>query len=115
MEEELISNGLSAFIEDNFQTAVSYFSKVLEKNESNERALLYRACAHNKIGEYELALKDLTQIKTESFEILYQRAIAHLYGENFEEAKKALNEAKKINQSDTQEKKLSSLLTRLDK
>jgi tetratricopeptide (TPR) repeat protein len=116
MEQELISNGLSAFIEDNYQTAISYFSKALEKNESNEKALLYRASAHNKIGEYGLALKDLSQIKTDSFDVVYQRALANFYSENFEEARKDLHKARdSYSLSDSESKNLNIILSKLDK
>src|SRR5690349_12392229 len=96
MEQEFLSNGLSAFTEENYQTALSYFSKALEKNEANETALLYKACTHNKLGEYDFALKDLQQIKTETFETLYQQALEHLNSKKFEEARNDLQKAKEL-------------------
>jgi Flp pilus assembly protein TadD len=113
MEHELISNGLSAFVEDNLQTALAYFSKALEKNETNEKALLYRACTSIKIGEYDNALKDLDRIKEPTFETLYQKAIAYFNKENFEEAKKHLTSASKADKAD--QIRLNNLLTKLEK
>jgi Flp pilus assembly protein TadD len=114
--EELLSAGLTAFIQDNYQTALSYFSKALEKDAENEKALLYRASTYNKIGEYDLALKDLHLVKTEYFELLYQRALAHFHNEKVEEAKKDLQKAKELKSLTNEElKRLNNLLIRLDK
>ena len=115
MEEELISNGLTAYIEDNLQTALSYFSKAIEKNENNEKALLYRACTYNKLGEYEIALRDLEKVNNDSFDVSYQKAFAYFNSEKFEEAKKTISKVDSTTLSSEDKNRLNILLAKLDK
>jgi tetratricopeptide (TPR) repeat protein len=114
MENELLNNGLSEFIEDNYHTALSYFSEALEKNEHCERALLYKGCTHNKLGEYELAISDFSKITNPNFDVLYNRAIAYFNSEKLEDAKKDLNKLKESTLTEDEERRLNTLLNKLN-
>jgi Flp pilus assembly protein TadD len=113
MENALINSGKQAFIEENYESALSYFSKALEKDENNYIAHLYRGCTYNKLGDYDNAIDDFNQVQKsgKTHDYLYNRALSHYYNENLSEASKDLNEAnEKIGNNEL----ISSLLLKLD-
>ena len=119
MKHELLNYGKQSFAEENYQTALSYFSNTLEKDEKDENdelALLYRGCTYNKLGIYDKAIEDFNNLeklnKTEEF--LISRAIAHFYSENYKEAKLDLERAREKASSEEDLEIISNLLLKLD-
>jgi tetratricopeptide (TPR) repeat protein len=116
MKHELLNYGKQSFAEGNYQTALSYFSNTLEKDENDDFALLYRGCTYNKLGIYDKAIEDFNNLeklnKTEEF--LVSRAIAHFYSENYKEAKLDLERAREKVTSEEDLEIISNLLLKLD-
>ncbi len=113
MENELINSGKLAFIEENYETALSYFSKAIEKDENNYLAYLYRGCTLNKLGAYDNAIIDFSQVEKsgKTNEYLSHRGLAYFYNENFTEASKDLHLAK---EEFGDNEMISNLLLKLD-
>ena len=63
MSYELINCGKQSYAEENYQTALSYFSKTLEKDQNDDLALLYRGCTYNKLGIYDKAIEDFDNLE----------------------------------------------------
>ena len=112
MEEELFHYGLTNLIEENYQTAIDYFSKSLEKN-INYDAYLYRGCAYFKFGDYASAISDFNQaeqLKQNTFAVYYNRAQAHFYNQDNQSGLSDLTKAREFeNLSQEQVKNLNSL------
>jgi suppressor of G2 allele of SKP1 len=75
-------------MEDNFNLSVETFSKLITQTQSAD-SYLYRATVYMKLGNYEEALKDLTEgeKKTKnSYEFQYKKGICLFHLEKFTEA-----------------------------
>ena len=87
-KNDLIISGAISFIDENYNTSVETFSKLISKFHSAD-GYLYRASALMMLGNYEEALKDLNEgekmLKT-SFEFTYKKGICLFYMERFSEA-----------------------------
>jgi Flp pilus assembly protein TadD len=89
MEDNLIQSGMTAYIEENYETAIDQFSKSLEKSALNSEALLFRGCSYLKSGQFDKALKDFNQVEElsgEFYDLLLNRTEAHFYNMDFEKA-----------------------------
>lgn len=117
MEEELIRSGLSSFMEENYTTAISYFSKALEKNPDNKDAFLYRGCTYNKIGDYTSALSDLNSAEKQSganFDISFNKAIANFHNSELKETASELSKCEDLKElTDEQKEKILNLRNKL--
>ena len=99
MEEDFLSVGLLNYIDNNYKTALENFNKVVNKNDENHEALLYRGICHLKLGNYENSINDLNKSEAlsgeSSFSYSYNRGLAYLYNNEISNAKQDLESAKK--------------------
>ena len=116
MEDDLIHNGVEAYINQNYKTAVDQFSKCLEKNSENFSALIYRGCSLIKLGEYSGALTDFNnaeKIKGSNYDVLYNRSKAHFMNMDFKSGQDDLNKAQALeNLSDEERLSIANLENR---
>ncbi len=81
MSDELVHSGLISYMDENYLTAVDQFSKSLERDPNNFKALIYKACALIKLGEYPaalLCLNNADNLNPNCYDVLYNRARAYL-------------------------------------
>lgn len=118
MEQEFLNYGLTAFAEENYRTAIENFTKSIEKNSENYNGFLFRACSHIALGEYELALSDLTQAEeinqTLNYDILYNRSRAYLLNMDFKDAQTCASLGLELpDLTEEQKGKLNNLVNRI--
>ena len=113
MEDNLVQSGLTAYIEENYKTAIDQFTKSLEKQTENYEAFLFRGCTYLKTGEYSKAVDDFNQsekLNGESFELLLNRAKAYFLNMDFANGQSDVHKLKNLsNLSEEQKKEVESL------
>jgi tetratricopeptide (TPR) repeat protein len=100
MEEEFFNYGLTSLMEENYKTAIEYFSKSLERKSDDYDVYLYKGHAYFKLGDYASAISDFNQaekLTDNSFDVLYHRAKAHFFNQDFKSGFTDLNRAKQLN------------------
>jgi tetratricopeptide (TPR) repeat protein len=113
MEDNLLQIGMTAFIEENYETAIDQFSKSIEKNADNSEALLFRGCSYLKLGYYDKAVSDFNQteiLSGEFYHLLVNRSQAHFFNMDFKQSHADLSKLKSMtNLNDYQLKQIKSL------
>jgi tetratricopeptide (TPR) repeat protein len=116
MAEEFFNFGLTSLMEDNTQTAIEYLTKSLERNPESSDSHLYRGIAYFKFGDYLSSISDLNNAEKlvgKSYFVLYNRAKAYFYNQEFSNGINDLNDARNLgNLSEEQLDKINALLNR---
>jgi tetratricopeptide (TPR) repeat protein len=116
MADEFFNYGLTSLMEDNYQTAIEYFTKSLERNPESYDSHLYRGIAYFKFGDYSSSISDLNnaeKIKENSFDVLYNRAKTHFYNQDFTNGINDLKRARDLgNLTEEQLDKINTLSNR---
>jgi len=119
MSNELIHSGLTAYLEENYRTAIDQLTKSLERSPDNFKALVYRACSYIKLGNYNTAINDLNNannLNSNAYEVLYNRAIANFFSSNFKDAQTDLDSLREnCNLTDEQRENIRKLDDKLIK
>lgn len=111
MEEEFLQSGLTAIMDENYNTAIDYFTKIISKNDKNYKALLYRGVANVKKGDYENALSDLNKaeeirVKDSDDDLFYFKGVALFYSQELEKAKEQFEKALTMKTNDDSKKEI---------
>ncbi len=118
MSDEFIHTGLTSFLEENYKTAIDQFTKSLEKNNSNIKAFIYRACSYIKQGNYQSAFSDLenaSKINASCYDVVYNRARVNFLMGNLAAFKEDLNIVNGLNDlSDEQKSNIDQLSEKLN-
>ena len=111
MEDEFLQSGLTAIMDENYNTAIDYFSKIISKNEKHYKALLFRGVANVKKGDYDSALADLNKAeeireKDTNDDLFYFKGVALFYSQELEKAKEQLEKALTMKTNDEHKKEI---------
>ena len=117
MDSDILNLGVHAYISDDFKQAADLFTKVIDSEKDNQNALLYRASSYIKLGQFESAIYDLTNLEKKgnaSFELYYKLGYAYFNALNFKEANDSLKQALSKASSNEQRQSLSILSNKLE-
>ena len=111
MEDEFLQSGFTAIMDENYNTAIDYFSKIISKNEKHYKALLFRGVANVKKGDYDSALADLSKAeeireKDTNDDLFYFKGVALFYSQELEKAKEQLEKALTMKTNDEHKKEI---------
>ena len=97
--EDFMIQAVKAYLEENYQKAIIYFNKEIERNPNNGGAYFYRGIQKHKLEDYQGAINDFTQAiknKPNDAEAYYSRGTAKGKLEDYQGAINDFTQAIKI-------------------
>jgi suppressor of G2 allele of SKP1 len=102
-------NAGRSFIIGDFRTSIEFYSQIIEKDQNNFAAFLYRGSARINQEEYLLALEDFVlaeKIQPNSFELHYKKGQSLFLLDRFSEANETFKKALTLANNNEQRQKL---------